>query len=257
MTLRIAQIKVYPVKCDLAANHARLMALLAGLAPERPDVVITPEGFLDGYVATEDSVTVANIGDYAVDPATSPYVRTVAEWAAAHQAWVVLGAARTVPGGVANSALILNRAGELAGVYDKVHCRGGDQKYVAGNCLPVFDSDFGTFGVMICADRRWPETVRTLALQGARVIFNPTYGNHSELNVQLMRTRSFENELFIAFTHPGQALITGPKGQIVADKTSPSKNFAVTAIDLAEVDRVRGSEKSFLRTRRPEAYRLD
>jgi predicted amidohydrolase len=142
----------------------------------------------------------------------------------------------------------------LAGIYDKVHCRGHDQKYVAGNRLPVFESDFGCFGVMICADRRWPETTRTLALQGARVVFNPTYGNHSELNVQVMRTRAFENEMFIAFTHPGQALITGPDGRIVADKTSPSREFAVTEIDLGEVDMRRDNEKSFLRTRRPDAY---
>jgi predicted amidohydrolase len=252
--LRIAQIKLYPVKCDLAGNHARLMAVLAALAPQRPDVVVTPEGFLDGYIATADSVTPDNIRDYAVDPAESPYVRTVAEWAASHRAWVVLGAARLLPAGVANSALLLDRSGQLAGTYDKVHCRGHDLKYVAGNRLPVFDSDFGRFGVMICADRRWPETVRALALQGARVVFNPTYGNHSELNVQLMRTRAFENELFIAFTHPGQALITGPDGRIVADKTSPSREFAVTEIDLAEVDARRENEKSFLRTRRPDVY---
>jgi predicted amidohydrolase len=254
--LRLAQVKVYPVRCDLAANHARLMAILAAIAPQRPDVVVTPEGFLDGYVATADSVTPENIRDYAVDPAGSPYVRAVAEWAAAQRAWVVLGAARLVPGGVANSAILLDRSGQLAGTYDKVHCRGHDQKYIAGNCLPVFDSDFGRFGVMICADRRWPETARTLALKGARVVFNPTYGNHSELNVQLMRTRSFENELFIAFTHPGQALVTGPDGHIVADKTSPSREFAVTEIDLAEVDARRAHEKSFLCTRRPEAYEL-
>lgn len=256
MKLRIAQVKVYPVKCDLAANHARLMAILAALAPHRPDVVVTPEGFLDGYVAMVEDVTAENIRDYAVDPANSPYVRGAAEWAAANGAWVVLGAARAVPEGAANSALILDRGGQLAGIYDKVHCRGHDRKYVAGSRLPVFDSDFGPFGVMICADRRWPETARTLALRGARAVFNPTYGDHSELNVQLMRTRSYENEMFIAFTHPGQALVTGPDGRVVADRTSPAREFAVTEIDLAEVDARRAREKSFLRTRRPEVYQL-
>ena len=75
---------------------------------------------------------------------------------------------------------------------------------------------------MICADRRWPETVRALALQGARMIFNPTYGNYGEMNNCLMRTRSFENSVLIAFTHPSQSLITAPRGRIVEDHMSPT-----------------------------------
>jgi predicted amidohydrolase len=252
--LKIAQIKTFPVKGDIPANAQRLMQLLDELAPAQPDVVITPECFLDGYVTTEDYVTRENMRDYSVDPATSPHTQAVGAWARDHQAWVVLGAARAAPEGVYNSATLYNRAGEIAGFYNKVHCRGHDQKYVAGSALPVFDSDFGKFGVMICADRRWPETVRALALQGARVIFNPTYGNYGEMNNCLMRTRSFENEVFIAFTHPAQALITGPRGRIVEDHMSPNRTWAVTEIDLAEIDEKRASEKSFLATRRPDVY---
>jgi N-carbamoylputrescine amidase len=107
---------------------------------------------------------------------------------------------------------------------------------------------------MICADRRWPETVRALALKGARVIFNPTYGNYGEMNNCMMRTRSFENEIIIAFTHPAQALITAPRGRVVEDHMSPHRTWAVTEIDLAEVDEKRASEKSFLATRRPDVY---
>lgn len=254
MTLRLAQIMTIPVKGDLAANAARLMELLDQLAPQQPDVVITPECFLDGYAVTEAHVTAENLRGYAVEPAASPYTQAVAGWARAHNAWVVLGAARVAPEGVYNSALLFNRAGELAGVYDKLHCRGNDRKFVAGRRLPVFEADFGKFGVMICADRRWPETVRALALQGARIIFNPTYGNYGEMNNCLMRTRSFENEIFIAFTHPAQALITGPRGRVVEDQMSPNRAWAVTEVDLAEVDEKRASEKSFLATRRPDVY---
>ena len=255
MKLRLGQIKTVPVQGDVAANCRRLMGLLDELAPERPDVVITPECFLDGYVVLDPNITADGLRRYAVDPAASPEVLGVAAWAAAHQAWVVLGCSRAAPEGVYNSALLFNRAGQLAGVYDKVHCRGHDRKFVAGSRLPVFDSDFGLFGVMICADRRWPETVRALALQGARIIFNPTYGNYGEMNNCLMRTRSFENEVLIAFTHPLQSLITAPRGRIVEDHMSPNRNWAMTEVDLAEVDDKRASEKSFLATRRPNVYR--
>ena len=190
--LRIAQVRIVPEKGALDANHARLMAALEGIAPSRPDVVITPECFLDGYVAGEDSVTAASLLDYAIDPADSPFARDASAWAAANNAWLVLGCTRAAPEGAYNSALIFDRRGELAGTYDKTHLQEQDLKFQRGQSLPVFDSDFGAFGVMICADRRWPETVRTLALKGARVIFNPTYGMHKETNLHMMRTRSYE-----------------------------------------------------------------
>ena len=254
MKIRLLQVKAYPAKGDLAANYRLLMGILDQVQGERPDVVITPEGFLDGYIATEAHVTRENIGQYATDVEDSPYVKGVAAWAAQRGSWVVLGCARRAPEGVYNSALIFDRQGALAGVFDKVHCRAHDQKYVAGSRLPVFEADFGTFGVMICADRRWPETVRILALKGARVIFNPTYGNHNEMNRCLMRTRSFENELFIAFTHPAQSLVTGPKGEILVDEESADARYAVCEIDLAQVDRIRSAEQSFLKDRRAEVY---
>ncbi|MBI4310748.1 MAG: carbon-nitrogen hydrolase family protein, partial [Chloroflexi bacterium] len=112
------------------------------------------------------------------------------------------------------------------------------------------------FGVMICADRRWPETVRSLALQGARVIFNPTYGMYGEQNLWLMRTRSYESEVFIAFTHPLEALLTGPEGEVVVDETREEIPFSVTEIDLTAVDQRRARESSHLKDRRTELYTL-
>ena len=109
---------------------------------------------------------------------------------------------------------------------------------------------------MICADRRWPETVRTLALRGARVVFNPTFGMHDERNLRMMQTRSYESEVFIAFTHPEQALITGPRGQVVSNETSGDVTHAVCEVDLAEADEVRAAPMAHLRDRRPEVYAL-
>jgi len=254
--IRLAQLKILPVKGDLEANHARLMEVLRQVEREPVDVVITPECFLDGYISDEERITAENIRQYAVDPADSPLVASVSQWARDHAAWFVFGCTRRVPEGVYNTALILDRQGALKGIYDKTHCQLHDHKYLPGQQLKVFDSDFGPFGVMICADRRWPETVRSLALQGARIIFNPTYGMHDELNLCMMRTRSFESELFIAFTHPLQALLTGPSGAIIADETREEVLFIIHEIDLAEVDRVRAGDSAHLKDRRTELYTL-
>ena len=252
--LRIAQIRIVPEKGDLPGTHGKLMAVLSEISRDAPDVVVTPVCFLDGYVATEPRITSERLREYAVDPSVSPCVKEVSRWAASASAWVIFGCSRLSPAGVYNSALIFDRRGASRGWYDKVHCQTHDQKFIPGDTLETFDSDFGPFGIMICADRRWPETVRSLALRGARIIFNPTYGMHDERNLQMMRTRSYESEIYIAFTHPKQSLLTGPKGEIVCDETGGDSGYSVSEIDLSNVDSVRSGESAHLRDRRPDVY---
>ena len=252
--IRLAQIRVLPEKGDLAANHRKLMSILGDLARSSVDVVVTSECFLDGYVATEAAVDSEKLRKFAIDPSNDPLVTGVAQWAREASAWFILGCSRSAPDGVYNSALIFDRQGQLHGVYDKIHCQTHDRKFVPGRTLAAFDSDFGPFGVMICADRRWPETVRSLALQGARVLFNPTYGMHDDRNLRLMQTRSYESEVFIAFTHPRQSLVTDPAGKILCNETAPHPAFSITEIDLSEADRVRTGPSAHLRDRRPDCY---
>ena len=252
--LRIAQVRIAPEQADLPGNAARLMRALDELSRERVDVVVTPECFLDGYIAVEDSVTRDTLANYAIDPSSNPYVGAIRDWAREHSTWVILGVSRRAPEGIYNSALIIDRSGKLVGCYDKTHCQTHDQKYLAGQSLPVFDSDFGLFGVLICADRRWPEAARSLAVQGARVIFNPTFGMCDDRNRRMMQTRSFESEVFIAFTHPVQSLLTDPTGGILCNDTHDDAEYSVTEIDLSRVDTIRPGPAAHLRDRRTDLY---
>jgi predicted amidohydrolase len=254
--VRVAQVRSYPKKGDMAVNARRLLEILDRIAPQYPDVVVTPECFLDGYVVTRPEVTRRNLRAYAIDPVDSEIGRAVSDWAQRNGAWVILGCSRLTEGGAANSAVVYNREGNVVGHYDKTHCRGHDRKFVVGSSLPVFKADFGTFGIVICADRRWPETIRTLALEGAEVVFNPTYGQHDEKNTWVMRTRSFESEIPIAFTHPRQSLVTDAKGNVLIDETYAVPPFSVCEVNLSNVRTLRADKNSFLNQRRPDIYRL-
>jgi predicted amidohydrolase len=252
--IRVAQIKVYPDKGKMEVNHRRLTNVLKDIEKnEDVDVVVTPEGFLDGYVSTDKSVTKADMVRYAIEPLSSDYARAVSKWAMQNKAWVIYGCTRRAREGVFNTALIYNRKGLLVGMYDKLHLQGHDHKYRPGKHLRVYESEFGRFGVMICADRRWPETARTLTLEGARVIFNPTYGMHGELNLCMMRTRSYENGIYIVFTHPGQSLITGPRGAVVCNNEDESRSYTITEINLSKAPANKGGH---IVDRRPDVYRL-
>ncbi len=252
--IRVAQIKVYPDKGRMEANHTKLMNVFANIERDHEvDVVVTPEGFLDGYVSTEKSVTKDDMARYAIEPQTSRYASAVSDWARRNKVWLIYGCSRKAADGVFNTALIYNRRGALVRMYDKLHLQRHDLKYTPGKHLDVYESDFGLFGVMICADRRWPETARTLTLKGARVIFNPTYGMHGELNLCMMRTRSYENGIFIVFTHPGQSLITGPDGAVVCNNRDKGQTYTVTEIDLSKAPADTGGH---IIDRRTDVYKL-
>jgi predicted amidohydrolase len=228
------------------------MSVLADIKKNREvDVVVTPEGFLDGYVSTEKSVTKADMIKCAIDPVTSRYSRAASDWAKRNKAWLIYGCTRKKGDAVFNTALIYDRGGCLVGMYDKLHLQTHDHKYTPGGHLNVYESDFGLFGVMICADRRWPETTRTLTCKGARVIFNPTYGMHGDLNLAMMRTRAYENGIFIVFTHPGQSLITGPNGAVVHNCVDENRRYSVTEIDLS---RAPADKSGHILDRRPDVY---
>ena len=252
--IKVAQVKVYPEKGNLSENHQRLLAVLAKIEKAGPvDVVVTPEGFLDGYVSTEKHVAKKDMIKYAIDPVNSEYTRAVSRWARRRQSWVVFGCSRRADDGIYNTALIYNRRGDLIDMYDKLHLQTHDYKYTHGRHLNVYDSEFGRFGVMICADRRWPETTRTLTLKGARIIFNPTYGMHGDLNLCMMRTRAYENGIYIIFTHPGQSLITGPRGNVVVKNDDDKQTYTITEIDLS---RAKADQSGHIRDRRPDVYQL-
>jgi N-carbamoylputrescine amidase len=157
-------------------------------------------------------------------------------------------------GSAYNAAGLWDAEGKLTGVYHKTHLQTHDLQYAPGRGLPVWSTDWGKVGIMICADRRWPETARTLRLQGARLILNPTYGFHNDLNEAMMRTRAYENQCFIAFAHPEQSLVTDPRGRVIG-KESGTAEAGVPRILICDIDLAEAKDDNHLRDRRPEIYR--
>jgi hypothetical protein len=74
-----------------------------------------------------------------------------------------------------------------------------------------------------------------------------------ELNLCMMRTRSYENGIFIIFTHPGQSLITGPGGDVVRNNRDKNQKYTVTEIDLS---RALADKSNHIVDRRPDVYSL-
>jgi len=247
--VRLGVFTAMPVKWDLEANWLAFQRTVEKHAADRIDLVITPECFLDGYAASDKDWTADRFARIAQDPATSPYIARLRAMAEKHRMTILFGYTEKRDGKYYNAALMVDRDGRTVGQYYKTHLQEHDLRFAPGVDLPVFDTAWGKMGTLICADRRWPETARVLRLKGARITLIPSYGMWHIDNEWWMRTRSYENENFLAFSHPNVAFVTDPKGAVIAKLQSNVPSMLVCDIDLSQV-----TDHRHLKDRNPALY---
>ncbi len=134
-----------------------------------------------------------DLADYAERP-DGPLAERLARFANARSAYVVAGLLTLRDGKVFNSAVLFNRAGQIAGIYDKVHLTLGEAGITPGGSYPVFATDMGNLGLLICWDLQFPEAARESALGGADLIACPTWGWENRYGL----CRAYENGVCIA-----------------------------------------------------------
>lgn len=181
-------------------------------------------------------------------------------------------------GNVYNTAYVFDPQGNQIAKHRKVHlfdiavkggqCYQESATLTAGDQITVFDTKFGKMGICICFDCRFPEIVRLMTLQGARVIlvpaaFNMTTGPaHWEL---MFRGRAVDNQCYMIGTSDardeqagyvswGHSLVVSPWGDVVA-QMDEKPGIQITEIDLDRVDAIR-EQLPLLSARRTDLYEL-
>lgn len=78
-----------------------------------------------------------------------------------------------------NTAVLFGRKGEVVGKYYKSHITitEYEEGMIPGDSYPVFDTDFGRVGLLVCWDTYFPGPARAMAQQGAEILLIPTAGN--------------------------------------------------------------------------------
>jgi len=168
---------------------------------------------------------------------------------------------------VYNSVALFDREGRHLGSYHKVHLPPGEEEVAtAGEGFPVFETDFGPIGCLVCFDLHFPEAARSLVLEGADIVFWPTMYSQPGAHVTdvLMRARAIENQVFLvsanytqkgldpAAVHFGRSAVVDWAGMVLAD-TGRRAGLATATIDLDEPRQGFGSPK-LPEARRPETY---
>jgi predicted amidohydrolase len=205
-------------------NLAEFAKLVAEAAGQRADIVCLPEG-----------VTVVGNGKaYAevAEPVPGPSTRFLGELAKKHRLYLVAGLYERDAKAIYNTSVLIGRDGSLAGKYRKVclpreEIDGG---ITPGHEYPVFDTDFGRIGMMICWDVHFPEVARALAARGAEVICMPIWGG----NETLARARAIENQLYlVASGYDFKTAIFDKAGHSLVEATE-DPSVLVTEVDLNE-----------------------
>ncbi|HJP09167.1 MAG: N-carbamoyl-D-amino-acid hydrolase [Proteobacteria bacterium] len=191
-----------------------------------------------------------------------------------------------------NTAILVDRDGQIAGKYRKVHLPGHDEfdterdfqhlekrYFEVGNLgFPVWRFLDGIFGMCICNDRRWPETYRVMGLQGVEMVVlgynTPSTNSQSDEaphvrafhNLISMQAGAYQNSTWVvgvakAGCEDGHDLMGGsaiiaPTGEVVAQCRTLDDELIVADCDLDATKFGKETIFDFARHRRIEHYGL-
>ena len=207
-----------------AESLQRFVALVEQAAVRGADIICLPEGI----TAEGNGLTYAEAAEAVPGPTTA----ALGALAKRLGVWIVAGLYERSGAHIHNTAVLVGRDGALVGRYRKMSLPDEeiDGGLTPGSDAPVFRTDFGTVGLMICWDSSYPEVARTLGARGAEVILMPIAGGEETL----VQARAVENQLFIvASGYDFRSGIFDRRGQRVADaKADP--DVLVAEVDLAE-----------------------
>ena len=222
---------------DPQANLASLIASIDEAKRNGADYVQTPE--MTNILALKRDDLFAKI----VAEEQDPTLATMRELAQKLSIYIHIGslAIKATPEKAANRAFVIDRNGDIAARYDKIHMfdvdlAGGESyresnNYRAGDLAVVTDLPWGRLGLTICYDLRFPALYRALAEAGASFLAIPAAFTKQTGEAHwhvLMRARAIENGCYvIAAAQGGQhengrstfghSIVVDPWGKIVAE----------------------------------------
>jgi predicted amidohydrolase len=195
-----------------------------------------------------------------------------------------------------NTAILVDKTGTIVGKYRKVHLPGHadhnptlpwqhlEKRYFEPGDLgfPVwrvgFEERRGILGMMICNDRRWPESYRVMGLKGVELVmlgYNTPAMNRNGVEAHYLRvyhsnlvvcSGAYQNGTWVVavakagkeegFDMCGSSIIVAPSGEIVAQTHTLGDELIVADCDLDECQFNKSTIFAFHEHRRPETYGL-
>ena len=137
-------------------------------------------------------------------------------------------------GRIYNTALLLDPHGKAVGKYHKTHLPPVEKLLTTpGNSLPVFETEIGKIGMLVCYDMMTPEVARCLALKGAELLVWPSlgYGWWDEAGTFTVQSRAHDNQVCLVGALPTHSCIVNAYGDLLV-----SAGLEPLTVIRAEID---------------------
>jgi len=291
--LKVAAAQLGPIQRtdDRQSVVKRLIELLRNAHSQKAELVVFPELALTTFFPRWFVDDISQADHWYETQMPSPITQPLFDEAKSLGVGFCLGYAELTDSGERfNTQILVERNGDVVAKYRKVHIPGHEtnepdrpfqhaERYYfkpSDEGFGVWQAFGGRIGMMICNDRRWPESYRVMGLQGVEMILcgyntplqyipDPTQDPlQSFHNALVMQSGAYQNGTFVIGVAKGgveegvdslaDSSIIAPSGELLA-KTSTSGDEVVTATcDLDWCYNYKNTLFNFDRYRRPEVY---
>ncbi|GAA3583265.1 carbon-nitrogen hydrolase family protein [Amycolatopsis ultiminotia] len=259
---------------DLEFDLHRIATLIDHARQAGAALLVLPDAALGGYLAD-----LRHPDPDALPPALepdAPELKTIASLAA--EMTVCVGYCESEGTRRYNAAVCVTGDGVL-GRHRKVHQPPGESvAYQAGEEFAAFDTPVGRMGMLIDYDKTFPESARSLAVDGAEILaclsaWPTSITNRAPRMAQDRQSRLFdlydqaraaENQVVLVSSNQtgamggmrflGQAKVVGPGGEVLA-RTWSKAGIAVAELDPAQEIAHARRVLNHLGERKPAVYR--
>jgi len=240
--MHIGIVQSSPTFGEVEGNLADCLDLMS---PHTADLWVLPELFATGY-QFQNPTEARNLAEPIPSGTTT---QALIAYAAKNSCFIVAGLPELDGDRVYNASVLVGPNGFLAR-YRKIHLFYEEKiNFTPGN-LPfaVIDIGLAKVGMMVCFDHLFPESARSLALQGADVICHPANLVLPDLAQRTMSIRALENGVFTAtanrvgtearggeaLVYTGQSQVIRPNGDPLVRLSQENVEVAVVTADLSE-----------------------
>jgi N-carbamoylputrescine amidase len=281
---KIIRIGLIQMACSpiLEENLEKAVRFIRQAAEQGAQLVCLQELFRSQYFCQAEDITRFDLAE----PIPGPTTRRLQEAARRHTVVLVASLFEKRDAGIYhNTAVVFDADGTLLGTYRKMHIPDDPLYYEkfyftpGDQGFPVFDTQFGRIGILVCWDQWFPEAARLVALQGAEIVCYPTaigwhpaeknrYGaTHREAWKTIQRAHAIANGIYVAAINRvgheilagqgiefwGSSFVADPLGVILKEASSDQEEVLIVDCDLSYLEEVRRNWP-FLRDRRIDSY---
>ena len=268
-----------------AENVAKLEENIRNCAAKGAQLIVLQELHNGLYFCQTEDPEVFNQAETIPGPSTETFGKLAKELGVV----IVLSLfEKRAPGLYHNTAVVMEKDGQIAGKYRKMHIPDDPAYYEKFYFTPgdlgfqPIETSVGRLGVLVCWDQWYPEAARLMAMAGAELLIYPTAIGWESTDTDdekqrqtgawiiAQRAHAVANGLHVVSCNRtgyeadpsgvtngiqfwGSSFVAGPQGEILAHASDKNEEILIVDIDLQRTEKVRRMWP-FFRDRRIDAF---